>query len=179
MLLSLVQQYLLNKMAKETTKENVEKQSEKHVKEPAKKGSRKENANKKDMATLNVRDLPISTKHSVEICHFIRNKELSNAKTILSNVIDKKRAIPYKRYNTELAHRAGKIGPGRYPVKTAKQILSLLESIEANAEDVGLDTKNLIINEIRANKGTRQLHFGRKRSRLMKRTHIFMSVKEK
>jgi|SRR3989344_7534498 len=166
-------------MTKETKKENVEKASDKSIKEPTKKSLRKESANKKDMATLDVKDLPISTKHSVEICNFLRNKELSNAKNILSNVIDKKRAIPYKRYNTELAHKAGKIGPGRYPVKASREILGLLESIEANAEDVGLDTKSLIINEIRANRGTHQLHFGRKRRRLMKRTHIFMSVKEK
>ncbi len=162
-------------MTKETKKENVEKIEDKSTK----KSLKKENIKKRDAATLDVKDLPISTKHSVEICNFIRNRELSNAKNILSDVIDKKRAIPYKRYNTELAHRAGKLGPGRYPIKTSKQILSLLNSIEANAEDVGLDTKNLIINEIRANRGTHQLHFGRKRRRLMKRTHIFMSVKEK
>ena len=34
-------------------------------------------------ANLHVKNLPISTKNSVEICRFIRNLELNKAKTII------------------------------------------------------------------------------------------------
>ena len=51
----------------------------------------------------------ISAKASVEICNMIRNKPIETAKKILERVIEKKQAVPYKRFNMEIPHRKGNI----------------------------------------------------------------------
>ncbi len=119
----------------------------------------------------------LSLKHAVEVCNEIRNKKLSKAKTILEEVILKKKPIPFKRFNQEIAHRK-KIGPGRYPIKTAKQILKLLEEVEANAQYSGLNTSQLKIIHISAKKASRPPHYGRIRGIFMKRATVEVVVKE-
>ena len=65
---------------------------------------------------------------------------------------------------------------GRYPIKTCKTILQLLNSVRANAQNKGMSS-NLIISEIIANQGNKQMHYGRHRGK-MKRTHLKIVVKE-
>ena len=72
-------------------------------------------------ATVNAYALSISTKQSVEIASFIRNRKISQAKSLLSEVINKKRAVPFKRYNRDTGHKPGKIASGRYPEKASKE----------------------------------------------------------
>jgi len=55
----------------------------------------------------------------------------------------------------------------------------LINNAEANAENKGLNVEDLIIVEVKANKGPGQYHYGRKRSRKMKNTHLFIKVAEK
>jgi len=129
-------------------------------------------------AFARIENAPISTKASVEICSFIRNRELSKAKKLLQQVLNKKIAVPYKRYNRDVGHKPGKIASGRYPEKATKEILKLLNLAQTNAENKGLDGENLVITEIVANKGYQQAHYGRKRSRSFKRTHVNVFVKE-
>ncbi len=124
------------------------------------------------------RDLSISTKHSVEVCRAIRGKNLQKAKEFLKKVIEKKVAIPYRRYDWDLGHKKGKIGQGRYPVKTCKEILKLLESVETNAQFKGLNTATLEIAHICAHKAARPWHFGRRIREKMKRSHVEVIVKE-
>jgi large subunit ribosomal protein L22 len=96
----------------------------------------------------------ISPKHSVEICREIRGLELQKAKDYLKDVIDMKRALPFKRYNHGVGHRKGKgMGPGRYPQKAAKVFLKVLEDCESNAEYSGLNTDALFIKHISAHRG--------------------------
>lgn len=123
-------------------------------------------------------NLPISTKQSVEISNFIRGKSLQKSKMLLDEVTEHKKAVPYKRYNRDTGHKPGKIASGRYPEKAISHFLKLLNTAEANAEDKGLDSKNLIITEIKADKGTQQWHQGRLRRRRMKNTHLFVKVAE-
>ena len=127
-------------------------------------------------ATLNVKDLGISTKKSVEICNLIRDKTIEKAKTILENAINMKQAIPYKRYNMNTPHKPGMMA-GRYPIKTCKVILDMLKSVESNANNQGL-ASNLIIKHISASKGSLQWHVGRKRRRKMKRTNLKIIIEE-
>mgnify|MGYP000318299505 CR=1 FL=1 len=122
--------------------------------------------------------LRISTKHSVEVCRFLRGMNLQKAKEILRKVIKKEVAIPYKRYSRDLGHKKG-IGPGRYPEKVCKELLKLLKDVEANAQVKGLNTANLIIRHISAHSGGKPLRYGRKRGRSAKRTHVEIIVKEK
>lgn len=117
-------------------------------------------------------NLPISTKVSIEICNYIRNKKLEKAKVMLQRVLDKKEAIPFKRYNMDIGHKPGRIAAGRYPHKASKVFLDLINSLEKNAENKGFNSELLKINFAVANKGPKQWHYGRKRRIKAKRTHI-------
>jgi large subunit ribosomal protein L22 len=127
---------------------------------------------------VNVKNLGISRKKSVEVCRFVRNKTTSSAKKMLERVIEKKQAVPYKRYVREIPHRKGKMATGGYPLNVSKTILSLIKSAEANAQNKGMSS-NLIIHHISAHKGESQPRYGRKSGRQAKRTHIKIIVKEK
>lgn len=136
------------------------------------------NYNKDNMARAIGKALPISFKQSVEICNFIRNRELSYAKDVLSRVMDHDAAIPFRRFNHNIGHKT-KIGVGRYPEKASKEILSLINSVEANAQFKGLNTASLVITHINANKDSKVMRSGRKRSRRAKRTNVEIVVQEK
>ena len=134
--------------------------------------------NKENMARALGLALSISFKQSVEICSFIRHKKISDAKEVLNKVIRHEKAIPFKRFNHNVGHKT-KIGVGRFPEKASKEILNLLNTVEANAQFKGLNTANLIIEHINANKASKVMRVGRKRGRQAKRTHIEIVVKEK
>lgn len=122
--------------------------------------------------------LPISFKQSVEICSTIKNKKTNDAKKMLQDVSAKKLAIPFKRFNSGIGHKKS-IGPGRYPEKASREIIKLIEVVEANAQFKGLNTSNLVIAHISAHKAPKAWHFGRKTRRKMKRTNIEIIVQEK
>jgi large subunit ribosomal protein L22 len=117
--------------------------------------------NKENMARVFGRSLPISLKQSIEICNFIRNRNVNYAKNVLNRVINHKQAIPFKRFNANTGHKK-KIAAGRYPKKASMEILKLVNSVEANAQFKGLNTSNLVITHINANKASKVMHFGRK-----------------
>ena len=136
------------------------------------------NYNQEHMARAIGMALPISFKQSVEICRFIGNKNVNDAKKMLQNVVEKKSAIPFKRYNWDLGHKK-KIGPARYPEKASMEFIKLIENVEANAQFRGLNTSNLIIAHVSAHKAGKAMHFGRKSRRRMKRTNVEIIVEEK
>lgn len=133
---------------------------------------------KEHMARVVGRDLPISTKQSLMIANAIRGKSLIRAKTILGNVIKKKEAVPFTRFNFDIGHKK-KIGPGRYPMKACEKILQLLESVESNAQVKGLNTNNLFIAFIIPQKAGNQYKYGRRFGRKMKRTHLEIMLEER
>ncbi len=136
------------------------------------------NYNPEHMARAVGMALPISFKQSVEICNFIENRKVSDVKKILQAVIDKKEAVPFKRYNWDLGHKKG-IGPGRYPEKASMQLIQLIESAESNAQFKGLNTSSLVISHISAHKAGKAWHYGRQSRRQMKRTNVEIIVEEK
>ena len=138
----------------------------------------KKDYNKENMARVVGKTLSLSTKFSTEICRFIRGKKTSEAKEILKGVVERKVAIPFKRYHKRLSHKR-KIGPGRYPRNASLEIIKLLESAEANAQFKGLNTSNLQISHICAHLAGKQWHYGRQRRTRAKRTHIEIVVEEK
>ncbi len=133
---------------------------------------------KESMSRAIGRDLPVSTKQAIEICNFIRKMDVSRAMQILEEVQQEKRAIPFKRFTNGLGHRRGKMSSGRYPKKASENILSLLKSAEVNAQQKGLNTANLIITHICANRAAKTIRPGRRRSREMKKTHIEVVLAE-
>ncbi len=100
-------------------------------------------------------EMPISFKHAVEICRELRGKKIEDAKRFLEEVVEMKRAVPFRRHKKKVAHRRGleKWYAGRYPQKAAKYILKVLRNLEANAEYKGLDLDNLVIVHAQAKKG--------------------------
>ena len=134
--------------------------------------------NKELMAKALGRSLPISTKQSIEICNFLRSKTTLKAKKQLELVIKKKLAIPFKRFNKDIAHRKGNIASGKFPEKASKHFLKLIENAEKNAQNKNLDTTTLLIKHICAHKASTPWHFGRHRRRKMKRTHVEIVVEE-
>ena len=99
-----------------------EKKDKKKVKTPAEP--------KRSEAVVNGRDLRISTKHSVAVCNFIKNKNIDDALAHLEDVSKMKRAIPMRG---EIPHRKGKMMSGRYPLNAVKAFILLLKSLKANA----------------------------------------------
>jgi large subunit ribosomal protein L22 len=103
--------------------------------------------NPEKTAKVSGRDLRVSLKHAKEVCRAIKGMKLEEAKNLLQQVINKKTAIPFRRYKKKAGHRRGlqKAYAGRYPIKAAKNILRVLEGAEANAEFKGLDAERLRI----------------------------------
>jgi len=132
----------------------------------------------KNTASLNVRSLPVSTKISIEICNLIRSRPLVKARRILQDVVDMRRAIPLRRFNADLAHKPG-MAAGRYPINASKIFLGLFDSIEANAENKGLDVNNLFFVYAKADKGEARWRYGRQGKTKMKNTHVKLIVEEK
>ena len=133
--------------------------------------------NNETMARAVGRSLPISIKHSVELANAIRGLELSKAKKYLEEVIELKQPVSYRRFNDDLGHKK-KMGPGRFPVKTALHFLNTLKLAEANASFKNLSTQDLKIVHINAQRGAGQWHFGRKRRRQFKSSHVEIVVEE-
>ena len=122
-------------------------------------------------------NLAISTKHSVEISKSLRYKTVAYAKALLEDVIALKKPIAFTSFDQDLGHKAGMAG-GRFPQKAASEFLRLLKSVEANAQGKGLDTANLKIIKLVANKASIPLTGGRHRY-ATKRTHREVAVAEK
>ena len=89
-------------------------------------------------------ELHMSPKKTYEVLNALRGLSLESARGLLEDTIAKRRAIPFRRFNQETAHKKG-IGPGRYPKKVAQQLLQVLQNAESNAEYEGMDTDRLFI----------------------------------
>ncbi|KAL8824431.1 MAG: hypothetical protein Q9191_005062 [Dirinaria sp. TL-2023a] len=104
--------------------------------------------------------LRVSFKNTRETAQAINGWKLQRALTYLDNVIEKKEAVPMRRYAGSTGRTAqGKqfgVSRARWPQKSAKFLLSLLKNAEANADTKGLDTGNLIIKHIQVNQAPKQ-----------------------
>jgi large subunit ribosomal protein L22 len=100
------------------------------------------------------RDLPCSPKSGRNVARAIKGMPVARAKVFLEGVIKVETPVPFKVRVRKIHHRKGGIGSGRYPVQTAKCMLKVLESAEANAEYKGLDKDRLVITHSTAYQGT-------------------------
>lgn len=79
---------------------------------------------------------------------------LKRAKAFLNNVVNKKEAVAFNRFNGGVGRNPQiKTGStqGRWPEKSARYLLDLLSNAESNAETAGLDTETLTVSHIQAN----------------------------
>ena len=109
-----------------------------------------------------MREKSISHKHSREIAVAIKGMSIDKAREFLENVVSKKIAVPYRRYNNEVAHRSNirdGFSAGRFPKKAATEFLKLLDNLESNAEYKGMDLDRLRIISAVVHKGTKLERF--------------------
>lgn len=137
-----VEEHKINqKEADKEIKEEVKEKAE-EVKEEIKKEKIEIKKTKKTEAVVNSAGLPISTKHAIAICNFIRGKNVDNAIAILEPVQMLRRAIPMKG---EIPHRKGNMMSGRYPVKATGEFIRILKSLKANAIVNELELEKYVI----------------------------------
>lgn len=140
--------------------------------EEKKKPIQKKPAQKKTEAVVNVKNLPISSKVSFDICRFIKEKKIDDAVAYLEQVVLKKKAIPMRG---EIPHRKGKIMSGRFPKKASEHFIKILKSLKANA--IANNLEEPVITEAVSNFASRPRgKFGRVQK---KRTHVTIKCKEK
>lgn len=132
------------------------------------------------------REIRVSHKNTREVCRTIKGMNLANAKQYLRNVINKKQAVPFRRYKKKAGHRHGleKAFAGKYPIKSAKKVLIVIESAEANAENKGLDLDRLRIMHAAAYPGMKIKRYtprahGRSAPKYDTLTHIEIVLDEK
>jgi large subunit ribosomal protein L22 len=138
------------------------------------------------IAKAKANELNMSPKHSIEIATFIRHQRVNDAITYLNDVIGLKKAIPFRRFNRNVAHKRGLPGnwdAGRYPVKASRAYIRVLESVKKNAEYIGLDADNLEIIHVSANRGRAQKSFfpramGRATPKVRETVNIEIVVRE-
>jgi large subunit ribosomal protein L22 len=136
------------------------------------------NLNPKTSAKAIGRDLPISPKVAIEICNFLRGREVNDAMKILHRVEEKVQAIPYKRFANAAGHKPGKgMAAGRYPVKASGEFLKLLENAKANASNQGL-TGTLKITHIAAQRANEPYRNRAKERITFKRAHVEVILTE-
>merc|ERR1712149_125278 len=102
--------------------------------------------------------LRVHFKNTRETCHAIRGMMLKKAQSYLQHVVEKKEAIPFRRYcggvgRTAQAKNAGSTnGQARWPKKSAEFVLNLLSNAEANAELKSLEIDKLFVSHIQVNR---------------------------
>jgi large subunit ribosomal protein L22 len=109
-----------------------------------------------------LREKDISHKHAREIALAIKGMSIERARDFLENVIAKQVAVPYRRYNNEVAHRSNirdGFFSGRFPKKAAGEFLRLLDNLESNGEYKGMDLDRLKIISAVVHKGTKLERF--------------------
>jgi large subunit ribosomal protein L22 len=115
------------------------------------------NFEKSKHVRASLREIQISHKHAREVALAIRGMYLNKAREFLENVTVLKQPVAYRRYKNEVGHRSNLQGfpAGRFPVKTSKEFLRLLDNLEANAEYKGMDLDRLKLIHISAYPGVK------------------------
>ena len=101
-----------------------------------------------------LREKDISHKHAREIAVAIKGLSIEKARDYLQAVVNKQRAIAFGRYKNQVGHRSDPgMMSGRYPQKSAKEFIKVLDNLESNAEYKGMDLDRLRIINATVHKG--------------------------
>ena len=100
-------------------------------------------------------NIRVHFKNTFEVCAAIRGNKVRDAIKYLHAVLEKKRCVPFRRFNGKVGRTAQakefKHTQGRWPVKSAKVVIGLLENLVANAESKSLDVEKLILTHVQCN----------------------------
>lgn len=145
-----------------------------------------QNFDKSRNVRASLREKDISHKHAREIAVAIKGMSIEKAREFLENVVARNIAVPYRRYNNEVAHRSNiqdGFFAGRYPQKAAREFIRLLDNLESNAEYKGMDLDRLRIASAAVHKGTKLKRFqpramGRSSPRFNTLVHVELVARE-
>jgi large subunit ribosomal protein L22 len=114
----------------------------------------------------------------------LKGLSIEKARDYLQAVINKKRAVPFRRYKNQVGHKSDPgVMSGRYPQKTAKEFIKVLDNLESNAEYKGMDLDRLRIINATVHKGVIVKRFipramGRATPKNNVLTHVELVAKE-
>ena len=101
-----------------------------------------------------LREKEISHKHAREVAIAIKGLSIEKARDFLQAVIRKDRAVAFRRFKNQVGHKSDPgMMSGRYPQKTAREFIKVLDNLESNAEYKGMDLDRLKIINATVHKG--------------------------
>ena len=101
-----------------------------------------------------LREKEISHKHAREVAVAIKGLSIEKARDYLQAVIRKDRAVAFRRFKNQVGHKSDPgMMSGRYPQKTAREFIKVLDNLESNAEYKGMDLDRLKIINATVHKG--------------------------
>jgi len=101
-----------------------------------------------------LREKDISHKHAREVAVAIKGLSIEKARDYLQAVINKDRAVAFRRFKNQVGHKSDPgMMSGRYPQKTVKEFIKVLDNLESNAEYKGMDLDRLKIINATVHKG--------------------------
>lgn len=124
------------------------------------------------------KNLRVSWKETTEIGRFIKGDDLEKAENKLERVIEKELAVPFTKFNSDAGHRSSG-GPGKYPKKASEKMLDLLQDAVSNAENEGLNSDQLEVQNVISNQGPSMRTPKRHRGRKINTSHVTIIVGEK
>lgn len=109
-------------------------------------------------------DIRVSFKNTYEAAKMMKGKTIEECKKYFNQVLAHERCIPYTRFNGGIGRtpQATEFGlvQGRWPEKSLKYLLSLLDNLQSSANSKNLDLKSLIIKHVQVNRAAK----GRRRT---------------
>jgi large subunit ribosomal protein L17e len=100
-------------------------------------------------------NLRVHFKNTRETCQAVKGMTLKRAKSFLNDVIAHKDCVPFRRFTGRVGRNSQaknhKATQGRWPEKSCRYLLDLLQNAESNAEIQGLEVDTLVVDHCQAN----------------------------
>ena len=110
------------------------------------------------------KDIKVSFKNTYECAKMMKGWTIEEARKYYKDVLNHQRCVPFTRFNGGIGRTAQakefKLTQGRWPEKSLKYLLSLLDNLESNANAKQLNLKELIIKHVQLNRAAQ----GRRRT---------------
>jgi len=104
--------------------------------------------------------LRVHFKNTRETAMAIKGMKLLKAQKYLQDVIDQKQCVPFRRFNGGVGRcaqaKAFGLSQGRWPEKSCKFVLGLLQNVQSNAEHKGLDLEECVVKHVQVNQAPKQ-----------------------
>jgi ribosomal protein L22 len=128
---------------------------------------------KKELALVRAPNLPISKRQGMYLCAFMKGKRIDQVITELGEVINLKRAVPFKG---EVPHRKGRgMMSGRYPVSASKLLIPIMKTLRGNIIANGMDLDKSRVTLASATWASRPMRRGGTHA---KRTYLMIEARE-